>query len=147
MPKVEVSKVVAAPVEAVFSVLSDLTVCPRFMPNVRSVERLEKGEGWDVTAWVAEMQGRVFKWQERDEYDPANRRVTFRQVKGDLKRFEGEWRCEPAEGGTRVTHAVEFDIGIPALAPLLHPVAALFYRRNIEQMLDGLAEYVQSDKA
>ena len=144
MPRVEVSKVVAAPIETVFSVLSDLTVCPEFMPNVRSVTRLESGEGWDVTAWVAEMQGRLFKWSERDEYDPVNHRVTFRQVKGDLKRFEGEWLCEPAEGGARVTHIVEFEIGIPALAPLLHPVAAVFYRKNIEQMLDGLAGYVQT---
>lgn len=143
MPRVEVSKVVPAPADTVFAVLCDLTVCPQFMPNVKSVERLESGEGWDVTAWVAEMQGRLFKWSERDEYDAANRRVVFRQVKGDLKRFEGEWLCEEVPGGTRVTHIVEFEIGIPALAPLLHPVAKVFYQKNVEQMLDGLAGYVR----
>jgi hypothetical protein len=54
----------------------------------------------------------------RSDYDPPGH-VTFHRVEGDLKVYEGEWRIEPAPGGTRVSYVSRVSIPFrvpPALA-------------------------------
>lgn len=138
MPHVEVTRLVAAPIDTVYALCKDLPSFPKFMPNVERVDVLESGPGYSVTHWVAKLQGRTFRWTERDEHDDARRHMSYRQVSGDLKKFEGEWRFAEEDGKTRVTMTCDFEFGIPVLAALLNPVAALAIRNNIEGMLEAI---------
>lgn len=138
MPRVEVTRAVRAPADTVYRICRDPAAFPRFMPNVVSVTVREAGEGWAVTEWVTRLQGRTFRWTERDEYDDAARRIAYRQLSGDLKQFEGEWRIVPEGATTRVTFVCEFEFGIPVIAALLNPVAALALRSNAEDMLAAI---------
>ncbi|MCL5942099.1 MAG: SRPBCC family protein [Actinobacteria bacterium] len=97
----------------------------------------ERGEGWTVTRWVTKLQGKLFKWREKDEFDPPAR-ISYKQIDGDLKKFEGDWVFEEAGGETRVTLTVDFEFGIPMIGALLNPVAKLKIRENSEKMLDGI---------
>lgn len=138
MPRVEVTREVQAPADVVYRICRDPESFPRFMSNVVSVTTREQGEGWAVTEWVTRLQGRTFRWTERDEYDDARRRITYRQVSGDLKKFEGEWVIEPDGAATRVRFVCEFEFGIPVIAALLNPVATLALRSNAEEMLAAI---------
>lgn len=67
---------------------------------------------------------------ERDRVDAKGVELSFEQITGDLKNFSG-WRCvRPNDRGAIASFEVEFDLGIPMLAPVLHPVATLKLREN-----------------
>lgn len=138
VPRVEVSKLVQAPVEQVYRICRDLPSFPKFMPNVVSVTVKEAGDNWTVTEWVTRLQGRTIRWTERDEFDDVTPRISYNQVSGDLKTFRGEWHFAPEGSGTRVTMTCEFEFGIPVIAALLNPVAVMALRSNIEDMLNAI---------
>ena len=138
MPYVEVQKVIRAKPEDVYAVLSDMESFPRFMENVISVEVVRRDQGSTDSQWHVTLQGAPFRWLERDTFLPEEGRITYQQISGDLKRFEGEWRIVPAEGGASVTLTTDFEFGMPMIASLFNPVAKLILRRNAEQMLDAL---------
>ncbi len=138
MPYVEVQKLIQANPDAVYAVLSDMEAFPRFMENVVSVEVVRREDNTTDSQWHVTLQGAPFRWLERDTFLPEEGRITYQQISGDLKRFEGEWRIAPAEDGTSVTLTTDFEFGMPMIAGLLNPVAKLILRRNAEQMLDAL---------
>ncbi len=141
MPYVEVTRTVRVPRRRVWEVASDFASFPRFMPDVESLTILERGEGWEVSEWVARLQGRTIRWCERADFDPAAYRIRYRQTQGDLKKFEGEWRFDPAGADgeeTLFTLTCEFEFGIPVLAALLNPVAARAIRSNLESMMEAI---------
>lgn len=138
MPRVEVTKRVEAPIDTVYRLCRTPESFPKFMSNVLSVTVREEGGNWNVTEWVTKLQGRTFRWTERDEYDDANHHIAYRQLSGDLKTFEGEWILTPENGATNVTFTCEFEFGIPVIAALLNPVASLALRQNAEEMLAAI---------
>ena len=145
MPYVEVQKLIRANPEAVFAVLSDMESFPRFMENVNSVEVVRREGNTTDSQWHVTLQGAPFRWLERDTFLPEEGRITYQQISGDLRRFEGEWRLVPSDGGTSVTLTTDFEFGMPMIATLFNPVAKLILRRNAEQMLVAL-ERDLSDK-
>lgn len=142
MPHVEVNRLVRAPREVVWKVASDFESFPRFMADLQSLQVLERGDGWEVSAWEGKLSGRIVRWTERAEFDPAHYRIRYKQVKGDLKVFEGEWRFDDAGGNTDFTLTCDFEFGIPVLAALLNPVAVRAIRGNLEMMMSGIEEQV-----
>ncbi|ASS74875.1 cyclase [Tumebacillus algifaecis] len=138
MPSVEVTALITGDRNRVYGLISDMESYPRFMPSLNRLEVVDKGEGWTMTSWDTSISGMNFRWLERDEFDQSNYRITYRQVTGDLKQFEGEWRVEEADGQCKVTLTVDFDFGVPMLSTLLNPVASLKLRQNGEAMLRAI---------
>jgi coenzyme Q-binding protein COQ10 len=139
MPRVEVVQVVPARPEHVYAMLQDMERFPQYMSAMESLRVLERGEGYTVTEWVARLQGARFRWIERDEFSPG--RIDYRQLHGDLRKFEGYWTVveEPA-GGTQVTLVTDFEFGMPMLSALLNPVARVALRENARAMLAAIAD-------
>jgi len=146
MPSVEVSQVMRGDRAKVYELISDMESYPRFMESLNSVEVVERGDGWTVTAWDTSIHGMKFRWQERDEFDPENYRIRYNQVAGDLKRFEGEWRVEEEAGDVKVTLRVDFDFGVPMLSSLLNPVASLKLRQNSTSMLQAIKNRCETER-
>jgi len=140
LPVVSLSEKVDLPPEVVYAKVADMESYPTFMRTVRSLTVLQREEGRTITRWEADLKGTTFRWEEEDTFFPEERRIAYRLVKGDLRKFEGEWRVEPEGAGSRVTLTVDFDFGIPMLAQLLNPIATLLIRQNVEAMLRGLQE-------
>jgi coenzyme Q-binding protein COQ10 len=158
MPEVVVSARLATDPARVWALVSDMEAFPRFMPSVESLRILERGDGYTLTEWVCRLQGMRFRWTERDEFLPAEGRIVYRLVSGDLARFEGDWRLTPppgatatdgagdgaegagAGGPTELTLTTRFEFGLPMLAPMLDPVAKVMLRKNVEAMLAGLQQ-------
>lgn len=143
MPEVAVTAQLRAAPVRVWEVLCDMEGFPRFMSSVERVTVVERGDGYTVSEWVCKLQGMKFRWTERDEFLPAEGRIAYKLVSGDLARFEGAWEIKPgpgdADGGeTAVTLTTVFDFGLPMLAAMLDPVGKVMLRRNVESMLRGL---------
>ena len=90
------------------------------------------------SSWEVLLKGSLLRWRERETVDRPGMRIDFKQLEGDLDRFDGHWLVEPAEGGSDVELHVEFEIGIPLLAEMLNPVAARALRDNSADMLSSL---------
>lgn len=146
MPFVEVSKEMAASPDEVYRIAKDMESYPNFMKSVEKITTLERGEHHTVTRWEARLQGRPLAWTEQDLFDDQARRIDYRMVKGDLKKFEGAWTFEPAGNGTLVRLTVDFEMGIPMFASLLNPIAVLTVRQNCEAMLAGMKQQVEAAK-
>ena len=145
MPYVEVSKVIRGPRDAVYRLIRDMENFPEFMEDVISVKILERDETSTLSEWVTQLEGRRLTWKEREIFHDAEYRIEYHQVEGDLKKFEGEWILEQVPEGTRVTLTCEFELGIPMFAALLHPIARIKVRENVESMLEGIRRKVEEN--
>lgn len=146
MPFIEVSKEIAASPDDVYQVAKEMESYPNFMKSVVKITTLESGEGYTITKWDTRLQGRPVVWTERDEFDDEARRIDYKLVTGDLKRFEGAWTFEQAGHSTLVKLTVDFELGIPMFASLLNPIAVLTVRNNLEAMLSGMKQQVEGRK-
>jgi len=124
--------------ETLFSIISDFEKYPEFMADVKKVTILEKGDEWSTSEWINEVVGRTIRWVEKDFVKPAENRIDYEQIEGDLKVLKGFWQLEPNGASTKVTFNMEFEFGIPMLAPLLHPLLTKVLRDNVKQMLADL---------
>lgn len=142
MPSVEVTRVIPAAQDEVWRVVADMASYPKYMESVDTIEVLSRSGNETQTDWRVRLQGAPFHWVERDVFLPEEGRIVYDQTEGDLKVFRGEWRLTPTAGGTTVTLTCEFEFGMPMIASLFNPVAKLMLRRNVESMLDGLAQEI-----
>lgn len=140
MPFISAETTVDGPPAAAFALAKNMEDYPRFMKDVVYLKVLERDDSSQISEWHARLQGRILRWKERDVFDETALTITYQQTEGDLKRFEGAWSFVPAGEGTKITLTVDFDLGIPMLAPLLDPVASLVVKRNCQDMLAGMRQ-------
>ncbi len=142
MIKVKLQKVLQAKKWRVLRfIVSRVQDFPKFMPNVKSCEVIQRGLRTAITSWFVEVDGMAFRWKEREELDLANFIIRFKALEGDLASFEGAWilRDHPS-GGTEVTVEVNAKLGIPKYEELLHDFLAAKIEKNFELMLQAINE-------
>ncbi|MBI2873457.1 MAG: aromatase/cyclase [Firmicutes bacterium] len=144
MPYVEVSTLMKGDPDRIYATVRDMESYPKFMKDVVSVRITDSGEGWTVTDWLTSIDGRKIKWTERDEFNDGERVIQYRLLSGDLKKFEGFWRIEPEGETVRVTLTVDFEFGVPMLAPLLHPILKKKVKENSEAMLEAIRGQIEN---
>jgi ribosome-associated toxin RatA of RatAB toxin-antitoxin module len=144
MPTVEAEKVITAPPERVYAAAKEIERFPEFMPNVKTVELVERAGPRVVSRWVAVVEEfkRTIKWTEQDEWDDAARACRFKATEGDWDKYEGLWTFEEHPQGTRVYLRLDFDFNVPLLGPLIQGLLKKLVQGNSEQMLEGLARLV-----
>ena len=138
MPFVKSEIVIKGEKQKIFDVIQDMASYPKFMKNLVSVEVLEKGENYDISHWVSNVDGRKIVWTERDDFYPETFKITYKQTAGDLKKMEGAWEMRDTEEGVNVSLAVDFEFGIPMIAGLLNPILIRKVRENSEDMLQAI---------
>ena len=139
MPLVEVNEHLQVPAARVWDLVRDVEAYPRLMKPVRSLRVLEEGPNWVVTAWEVQLRGSILKWTEHEERDDERRRLTYRQIEGDMEQFDGYWQVtELSPETTEALLIVRFEIGIPMLREMLDPVAVRAIRENSRLMLRSL---------
>jgi coenzyme Q-binding protein COQ10 len=144
MPYVEVSIPVKADPSDIYPILKDMEKYPEFMTDLVSVEVLERQETTTITRWVSNVDGRIIRWTEQDIFDDARMHIAYRQIDGDLKKFEGEWVLTPNGDGTEIKLTVDFEFGIPMIAGLLNPILKKKVRVNSENMLKAIKDRLEN---
>ena len=103
-----------APLATVWALVEDVEKAPQWQGGMKGLRGVERdGEG-RATLCDAEVDGKVrtLKSQIRFNYDGAPTKLTWSQVKGDLKSVDGAWILEDLGGErTRATYRVEVDLG------------------------------------
>lgn len=143
MPYVEVSLPVKSEPAKVYPILKEMEKYPEFMEDLVSVEVVERRENSTVTKWVSNVDGRIIKWTEVDTFNDEDMHITYRQIEGDLKKFEGEWVLNQIEEGTEIKLTVDFEFGIPMIAGLLNPILKKKVKDNSMNMLQAIKERLE----
>jgi ribosome-associated toxin RatA of RatAB toxin-antitoxin module len=143
MPYIEVALPVNASPETIYPILKDMEKYPEFMEDLVSVAVVERSDNSTVTKWVSNVDGRVIKWTEQDIFDEEKQHISYKQIEGDLKKFEGEWILSPIVGGTEIKLTVDFEFGIPMIAGLLNPILKKKVRANSENMLKAIKDRLE----
>src|SRR5947209_20548335 len=102
-----------APLEEVWTVVEDVLSAPDWQGGLVAVTALERDDQGRPTLVESEndIKVRRVKTQVRFSYDGPTR-LSWEQVKGDLKSVEGSWTLEDLGGGrTRATYTLDSDPG------------------------------------
>lgn len=135
--------VICQPVKAkcgqdVYRLLKDMERYPSFMQDLVSVTVRERTADTTVTAWKSNVNGMSIEWVELDVFDDAAMRIQYTQIEGDLQIFSGAWQVEARAEEILVTLTAEFELGIPMVAGLVHPLLKMKIRQNCLEMLAAI---------
>ena len=112
-----------APLEEVWEVVEDVLSAPDWQGGLVAMRALETDDEGRPTLVETEndIKVRHVKTQVRFAYDPPTR-LSWEQVKGDMKSVEGSWTLEDlGDGRTRATYTLDSDPG-RMLGMVLKPV-------------------------
>jgi ribosome-associated toxin RatA of RatAB toxin-antitoxin module len=121
-----------------FDRAADFERYPVLTRSVRTVSLRDLGSASLESTWEVNFRKGVLVWTEQDTIDPANRRIEFRQTKGDFASFAGSWVVTESGDDVLVAFASRFDLGIASLAALVDPIACAALRDGIHDILLGL---------
>ena len=144
MPYVEVKMPVKGSKAEIYPILKQMEKFPEYMQDLVSVEVVERKDNTTVTKWVSNVDGKTIKWTEFDIFDDNEMHISYKQLEGDLKKMEGEWLLIETPEGTEITLTVDFEFGIPMIAPLLNPILKRKVKDNSINMLTAIKEKIEN---
>lgn len=139
MPSVEVRETLHCDVATAWQQVIDVEAYPAKMTSVKQVKVLERSDLELTSEWVVTLKDSEMRWVEKEMQKPAQYRVNFYQLSGDLAMFNGYWQLHPiSESETTAILLINFEIGIPALDDILNPIAIEALTDNSRRMLQSL---------
>lgn len=102
-----------APIAEVWEAIEDVMAAPEWQGGLDAITALEQDEHGRATLVETEndLKVRRVKASVRFDYDGPTR-LSWSQVKGDMKSVEGSWQLEDLGGGrTRATYTLDADPG------------------------------------
>jgi uncharacterized membrane protein len=143
MAKVEVGVVINRPIEEVFAFAANIENNAEWQSGVLEAQVTSEGPiGVGTTyRYVTQLLGRRIEADgEIIEYEP-NRKYSFESTSGPFP-IEGELTCEAAEGGTKVTLAVEADID--GFFKMAEPLVVRTIKKQFEADVGNLKELLEA---
>ncbi|MEG3628464.1 type II toxin-antitoxin system RatA family toxin [Streptomyces poriticola] len=90
-----------------------------------------------VNEWTVLLNGSEVTWRQREAAGPGLR-LRFEQTVGDLEKLSGEWSLTAADTGTRIALALDYELGVDGLAPLLEPIWSQSFQAHADELLRAL---------
>lgn len=143
MPCVEVNKKIVGNIADIYQIVKNMEGYPRFMKDLISVDTISRDTNMTTTHWVSNVDGRKIQWTEEDYFFDEQFRIEYKQIAGDLKKFEGYWQLTPGDDGVMITLFVDFEFGIPMISALLNPLLKRKVRENSENMLEAICKQIE----
>lgn len=102
-----------APIEQVWKAVEDVEKAPDWQGGMKDIHALERDDQGRATLVETEADAKVTTVKTKVEFSyDGPTRLSWRQVKGDLKSMTGSWELEDlGDGRTRATYALEGDTG------------------------------------
>ncbi len=141
----EASTEIDAPIEAVFAVAADVEGSPRWQPEIKVAEPLERdGEGRQtLVRTVTDGKVRDLESRLRFSYEEPTS-IQWSQHKGDLGAVDGSWRFEDlGDGRTRATYWMSVDLGRMLGLVVRGPVVDLLRKQLVDTMHGKLKGFVE----
>jgi len=102
-----------APLDEVWKLVEDVEKAPEWQGGLKDIEAIERdSEGRAVLVESSsDAKVRTIKSTVRFSYDGPTR-LSWTQVKGEMKSVEGSWELEDlGDGHTRATYSLDVDLG------------------------------------
>ena len=108
----EASAEIEAPIDVVWEIVEDVASAPDWQQGLDSMKPLERDDEGRVLVADSTTDAKVksVTTRVRFSYEPQ-RRVEWRQEKGDLKSLVGSWELEDLGDRTKATYMLEGDTG------------------------------------
>jgi uncharacterized membrane protein len=140
---------IEAPIAAVYEVAADVEGSPRWQPEIKVAECLERdGDGNQVLVHMeTDAKVRRLGSDIRFSYvEPG--RISWVQEDGDLKAVEGSRQLEDlGDGRTRVTYWLEVDLGRRLGLLIRGPLVGVLRGQLVNSMPEKLKRFMESDSA
>jgi carbon monoxide dehydrogenase subunit G len=140
---------IEAPIERVFEAAADVEASPRWQPEIKVAECVERdGEGNQVLVHMeTDAKVRTLGSEMRFSYE-APSRLAWVQEEGDLKAVEGSWELEDlGDGRTRVTYWLEVDLGRKLGLLIRGPLVGVLRGQLVNTMPEKLKRFVEGEPA
>jgi ribosome-associated toxin RatA of RatAB toxin-antitoxin module len=140
---------IEAPIADVYEAAADVEGSPRWQPEIKVAECLERdGDGNQVLVHMeTDAKVRRLGSDIRFSYDEPTR-ISWAQEDGDLKAVEGSWELEDlGEGRTRVTYWLEVDLGRTLGLLIRGPLVGVLRGQLVDSMPEKLKRFMESDSA
>lgn len=140
------SVVIDAPIETVYAVAADAGGAPRWQPEIKGTEVLEKdSEGRQIKVLMeTDIKVKTIDVVMRFAYDEPNG-LTWKQESGPLKSVDGRWEFEDlGDGRTNATCSMTVDLGRALGMIVRGPVVGAVRHQLVETMPEKLKRFVES---
>jgi coenzyme Q-binding protein COQ10 len=140
---------IEAPVAAVYAAAADVEASPRWQPEIKLAECIERdGNGNQVLVHMeTDAKVRRIGSDIRFSYEEPSR-ISWVQEDGDLKSVEGSWELEAlGDGRTRVTYRLEVDLGRTLGLLIRGPLVGVLKGQLVNNMPERLKRFVENDSA
>ena len=136
---------IAAPIDEVFTVAADVEGSPRWQPEIKVAEVIERDADGRQTLVHIETDAKVRRLGAdlRFSYDEPSG-LSWVQEEGDLKSVEGSWAFEDLGGGrTRATYEMTVDLGRMLGMVVRGPLVGVLRGQLVDSMPGKLKDFVE----
>lgn len=148
MPRVESSIIINGALDSVYECAKDIERFPEFMPDVKEVKILERGDdGRVISEWSAYIPDfkMTVKWVEEDIWDDEVKTCRFKLVKGDYAAYSGMWTFIQLAEGARFDSVIDYEYNVPLIGPLIQGLVQRKVKENVDQILACVKSKVETD--
>jgi ribosome-associated toxin RatA of RatAB toxin-antitoxin module len=138
---------IEAPIEAVYEIAADVEGSPRWQPEIKLAECVERGAEDEQVLVRMETDAKVRRLGSviRFSYERPEL-IAWSQEDGDLKAVEGSWVLEDlGEGRTRATYRLEVDLGRVLGMVIRGPVVGVLRGQLIDSMPEKLKRFAEAE--
>jgi uncharacterized membrane protein len=140
---------IQAPIDAVYAVAADVEASPRWQPEIKVAECIERDrEGNQVLVHMeTDAKVRRLNSEIRFSYERPGR-ISWVQEDGDLKSVEGSWELEDlGDGRTRATYWLEVDLGRMLGMVIRGPLVGVLRGQLVNTMPEKLKRFIEGGSA
>ncbi|MQA75293.1 MAG: SRPBCC family protein [Solirubrobacterales bacterium] len=136
---------IEAPIGEVFAVAAEVEGSPRWQPEIKVAECLERDADERQVLVRTETDARVRRLGSTLRFSYAEpTRIGWVQEEGDLKSVEGSWELEDLGGGcTRATYSMTVDLGRMLGMVIRGPLVGVLRGQLVESMPGKLKGFVE----
>jgi uncharacterized membrane protein len=136
---------IEAPIGEVYEVAADVEGSPRWQPEIKVAECLDRDGAGNQVLVRTETDAKVRRLSStlRFSYEKPSR-IAWEQEDGDLKSVEGSWSLEDlGDGRTRATYAMTVDLGRMLGMVIRGPLVGVLRAQLVESMPGKLKDFVE----
>jgi uncharacterized membrane protein len=138
---------IEAPIGEVYAVAADVEGSPRWQPEIKVAECLDRDRAGNQVLVRTETDAKVRTIGStlRFTYEEPTR-IAWEQEDGDLKSVEGSWSLEDlGDGRTRATYAMTVDLGRMLGMVIRGPLVGVLRAQLVESMPGKLKDFVEKN--
>jgi hypothetical protein len=137
---------IEAPIDEVFAVAADVEGSPRWQPEIKAADCVERDGDGNQALVRMETDAKVRRLNSTIRFDYEQpTRIGWAQEEGDLKSVEGSWELEDLGGGrTLATYRLEVDLGRVLGMVIRGPLVGILRGQLVESMPEKLKRFVES---